>query len=160
MCWAMLMVYVCMCGLVGGSCGGADGEQGPQLLRFVLRKENVEHSEAIVRYAEAHIICTLPPAPLNATRPRDGSLTHTRPSPHNTPLHTHRLSLAEVLKLQPSAFQFAGTKDKRAITYQYMTVRGVRPSALQAANATLGKHGEPPPLLRAVSGAGALYHRV
>ena len=37
----------------------------------------------------------------------------------------HRLS--SCLNVQPSAFSFAGIKDKKAITKQYMVVKGVTP---------------------------------
>ena len=37
----------------------------------------------------------------------------------------HRLS--SCLNVQPSAFSYAGIKDKKAITKQYMVVKGVTP---------------------------------
>ena len=35
--------------------------------------------------------------------------------------------LSACLNIQPSAFSYAGIKDKKAITTQYMVVRGVTP---------------------------------
>lgn len=42
----------------------------------------------------------------------------------------HRLSTC--LNIQPSAFSYAGIKDKKAVTKQYMVVRGVSPEQICA----------------------------
>lgn len=42
--------------------------------------------------------------------------------------------LSRLLRCPQSAFAYAGTKDKTAVTYQHVTVRGVRPEQLLALN--------------------------
>jgi hypothetical protein len=44
--------------------------------------------------------------------------------------------LSRLLRCSQSAFGYAGTKDKTAVTYQHVTVRGVRPEQLLALNRT------------------------
>lgn len=66
----------------GGEGGGGGGKSSSLLLRLVLRKENLEHLEALQRLS-----CSL------------GGLSF------------------------PSSLAVAGVKDKRAITYQYVTVK-------------------------------------
>lgn len=44
--------------------------------------------------------------------------------------------LSRLLRCPQSAFGYAGTKDKTAVTYQHVTVRGVRPEQLLALNRT------------------------
>ena len=46
-------------------------------------------------------------------------------NPKETLEAVHRLSTC--LNIQPSAFSYAGIKDKKAFTKQYMVVRGVSP---------------------------------
>ena len=46
-------------------------------------------------------------------------------NPKETLEAVHRLSTC--LNIQPSAFSYAGIKDKKAVTKQYMVVRGVSP---------------------------------
>jgi hypothetical protein len=60
--------------------GGDDHEDGSLLYRFVLRKENVEHLDALNQ-------------------------------------------LARALRIQPGALAHAGVKDRRAVTYQFLTAR-------------------------------------
>lgn len=77
----------------GGSAeeeGGGGGETRGLLYRFVLRKENLEHLDALTQ-------------------------------------------LARALRTSPSALGHAGVKDRRALTYQYLTARLPAPPERAAA---------------------------